>query len=524
MGTVALGLTLALTHATVGYGVDSSVYLGVAHNLVNGRGPTVPMTFYTDHYSPARAFGFHGAVPSTHFPPLYSIALALLQELGLTATTAARTTAVALHAINASLVVLVFSRILTVGRWPAAIAGAALLFTIDTWLVSHSFAMSEALLITMMLASFLVLARHLATGSRTTLALLATFAAAAVLTRWVGISVGFTGAVLLIGRVGWPRRMRVVHASFVVGAAIGAAGGWSLYGRLAGGSEPRLLAVHAPARFLGSLLQVVTGWFAPTLWAGIVLGAALVLASTVAALRTPRGIDGDGPVTVSERTWLLRAGAVFAVAYVVVVFVSRTFLDISIPTGGARGILAAFEGPRIYVPLLPVVLGALLATLDWTVTILMPSRSRAAGLVVPIACVAFAILPPSHLTEAYDQTSRLIAGVNRPPSLALLAVRHLPVGAPIATNEPSAVYSQAGRPCLMVPLGRIAVTGETNPDYEREITEMATLLVRHHGYLVLGSGGFGTPVAAGAADFSKRSRLVPLTVTPTVSVYRVEAQ
>ena len=66
-------------------------------------------------------------------------------------------------------------------------------------------------------------------------------------------------------------------------------------------------------------------------------------------------------------------------SYVIVVFVSRTFLDISIPTEGAKGILAAFEAPRIYVPLLPVVLVALLATVDWVVATLAPSGARSAG-------------------------------------------------------------------------------------------------------------------------------------------------
>jgi hypothetical protein len=85
LGLTAVAVTVALTHKTMGYGVDSAVYLGQAHNLVTGRGPTVPMTFYTDHYPPAAAFAFHGAVPSTHFPPLYAALLALLEAVGLSA-------------------------------------------------------------------------------------------------------------------------------------------------------------------------------------------------------------------------------------------------------------------------------------------------------------------------------------------------------------------------------------------------------------------------------------------------------
>ena len=174
-------------------------------------------------------------------------------------------------------------------------------------------------------------------------------------------------------------------------------------------------------------------------------------------------------------------------------------------------------------PLLPVVLVALLTTVDWVVATLSPSGARSAGLVVPVACVLVAILPPSHVAQAYDQTSALIRGVSSPLSPALQTVRRLRPGAPIATNTPSTVYGRAGRACLMVPLRRIAVTGRTNPEYEPEIAQMARLLIRNHGYLVLAAGGFGASTAAGASEFAKWSRLVPLALTPSLSVYRIDA-
>lgn len=518
---MAFGVTLALTRSDVGYGVDSSVYLGVAHNLVTGRGPTVPMTFYTDHYPPVRAFGFHGAVPSTHFPPLYPSVLAAFEALGFTATSAARITVALLHAVDAVLVTVILSRVLTRRRWSSAVVGTLVLFTVDTWLVTHSFAMSEPLLVAIVLAWILLVARHLTSGSRTTLAWVAVLAAAAVSTRWVGVSVGVAGAVLVLGRRGWPQRVRVTNAAVVLGAAIGAGGAWSLYGRIAGGSEPRLLAVHAPGDFLGSLLQVVTGWFAPTAWAGIVLGAALAIAAVATVMRVPV-VAGDAHEDVSERTWILTAGAVFAVVYVIVVYVSRTFLDISIPTDGAKGLLAAFEAPRIYVPLLPIVLVAVLAGIDRMGVALAPGTGVGASAVLA-ACVLFAVLPPSHVDDAYDRTATLIRGVSSPPSPALLAVPALPRDAPIATNVPSTVYSRTGRSCLMVPLRRIAVTGRVNRDYEREVEQMAFVLVQHHGFLVVAANGFGASTAAGASDFARWSRLVTVAAADGVAVYRVDA-
>ncbi|MBV8950568.1 MAG: hypothetical protein JOZ99_06820, partial [Actinobacteria bacterium] len=257
LAILAVAITLALTHETVGYGVDSSAYFGVAHNLVTGRGPTVPMTFYTDHYPPARAFAFHGAVPSTHFPPLYPMMLAGFEAFGLSAAAAARWSSTIVHTLNLVLVGLVLSRVLVRARWIGAFAAAAILLTIDAWLVTHTFAMSEALFITTVLAFLLATSRHLATGSRGALVLAASCAAAAVLTRWVGVSVGVAGAGLILAHRGWVWRMRVARAAVIAGAAATSGLGWALYGRIAGGSSPRLFAYHPPQRFIGPLFDVL---------------------------------------------------------------------------------------------------------------------------------------------------------------------------------------------------------------------------------------------------------------------------
>jgi hypothetical protein len=261
----------------MGYGVDSAVYLGQAHNLVTGRGPTVPMTFYTDHYPPAAAFAFHGAVPSTHFPPLYAALLALVEAVGLSAGAAVRWWSATLHALNLVLVLVavMLSRVLTRKRWIGAIAGAVVLLTIGTWLSTHAFALSEALFLTWMLAALVILSRYLETSSPRLLSLVALCAAAAVLTRWVGVSVAVTAGALILARRGWPLRARFGRAAIVVGTAAASGCAWALFGRREGGASPRLRAYHPPGRFVGPLLDVVSGWFVrPDHSAGVLLGIA----------------------------------------------------------------------------------------------------------------------------------------------------------------------------------------------------------------------------------------------------------
>jgi hypothetical protein len=462
-------------------------------------------------------------VPSTHFPPLYPGVLALFESFGMSAAAAVRSSSTIIHGLNLMFVALVLSRVLVRRRWVGATAGAAVLLTIGTWLVTNAFAMSEALFIASLLAFLLVVSRHLATASHSTLILTASCAAAAVLTRWVGVSVGIAGAGLIMTRGGWPLRARFGRAAAVMGATATAGFAWALFGRIAGGSSPRLLAYHPPQRFLGPLFEVLSAWFVRSEpWAGVALGLAFVLGVGAAATRRQPAND-EVADEEPERIWLLRGCATFAVIYVLVVYAARTFFDASIPTSDAKGLLAAFEAPRIYVPLLPVLLVVALATIEWIgAAVLRTQRMVLAGLIVPITCVVFATVPPSHLRTAYHDASRLVDAARNQPPVVVKAVRFLPPDATIATNFPSSVYANTGRPCLMVPLREVPVTGEKNRNYDREVAEMTAVLVQHHGYLVLLPAGLGGQTTPSAAEFARWSRLVPVGVFPDGVIYRAD--
>jgi hypothetical protein len=478
------------------------------------------MTFYTDHYPPAVAFGFHGAVPSTHFPPLYSMVLALFEGVGLSAGSAVRWSSAMFHAVNLLLVAVMLSRVLTRRVWTGAIAGAAVLLTIGTWLSTHTFALSEALLLTCTLGALLALSRYLVTSSPRALAVLATCAAAAVLTRWVGVSVAVTAGVLIMARRVWPVRARLGRAAIVVGAGATAGFGWALFGRIAGGSSPRLLAFHPPARFVGPLLEVLGTWFVrpePAAGVVLVLGAALGVGVVMAVRGMPEHLSED-----TQHTWLLRSCAVFAVTYVVMVYGARTFFDASIPTSGAKGILAAFEAPRIYMPLLPVVLVLVLAAIErMAAAYLRGPRARWAGIAVPVVCIALATFPPSHVVDSYRDTSRLVTATRPRSSPLIRAIEFLPPDATIATNMPSTVYGATGRSSLMVPLRRIPVTDAPNSHYNRDAAEMAAVLQRHNGFLVLFPAALGVSSSTDTTTLALYSRLVTVAKYPEGTIYRV---
>ena len=149
-------------------------------------------------------------------------------------------------------------------------------------------------------------------------------------------------------------------------------------------------------------------------------------------------------------------------------------------------------------------------------------RLALAGFVVPLACLVFATVPPSHLTAAYHDASLLVDATRSRPLPAVRAIRLLPRDATIATNFPSSVYAGAGRPCLMVPLRRLPVTGEDNPDYRREVAEMTAVLLQHHGYLALYPSAIGSLTTIDTIEFARWAHLVPVAASPDGIIFRVD--
>ncbi len=91
-GLAAIGAALGFLLVRHGVNVtdDSDTYIGVARNLADGRGLTVPFTNVLDVFSPARAAGFHGEVPFVLFGPLLSLVLAPFERINVASVDALR--------------------------------------------------------------------------------------------------------------------------------------------------------------------------------------------------------------------------------------------------------------------------------------------------------------------------------------------------------------------------------------------------------------------------------------------------
>jgi len=162
---------------------DSSAYVGGAVNLLGGYG-----------YS--RLSGGGEVKPITHFPPMFSIILALVGLTGINIIRAARFMILLLYGFNAVLVAI--SLLVITRRNFVSLLGAFLFATNSVFLRVHSMLMSEPLFITFCLLSGLFLAHFFNEKHRRWLFFAGLFAGFAALTRYAGLALFLTAILTIV--------------------------------------------------------------------------------------------------------------------------------------------------------------------------------------------------------------------------------------------------------------------------------------------------------------------------------------
>jgi hypothetical protein len=463
---------------------DSAAYLGTAHELRAGHGPSVPSTFWWDTYSPRIALGFDGHVPSSHFPPGYPLLLALSSAWFL---------GIALVFVNAVLIGLFAARLSSCRSWVVAAVPVALLVLVPDargatggpgWFPLHTSALSEPLFMALATGALLLLPR--AVTSNRMLALATALAAGALLTRYIGIAVALTLLLVLMARGQWRRGLVAAGATLVPLVVFL---GWVT---VRGGGSARMVQFHLAAnngrffRFAGYSFFPFAG---PNAWRTI--GVVVVTAAFVAALWATRALRDD----------LYRAGVVYVVAYLVLVVLTRTFLDANTP----------FDA-RLLAPIRGIVyaLGVALAYE------LLQRLTKPVWAAATIGVVALALVVANwgEQRKLYDTMD--VARLVRTPSEQALA--SLPKDALIVTNTPDVVWNRAGRASYMLP-GRVTyITRARNANYERDLDEWKRVLAARPSYAFFGLAPIaGLPTAADLAPL----RLTPVVRSGDETLYRI---
>ena len=403
---------------------DAVFYVGTAGNWIDGQGFTPPP----------------GLPPLEHFPPLFTAVLAALGKLGLDPLDGARlVNALAFAAI----VVLVGGVVRARSGSPSAALAASVLTAAAVDLLTYSAsALSEPLFIVLGVGALVGVAAYLDRPSPALLAGTSALAAAAFLTRYVGIALVLAGVTALLGRRRW------VAAGVFGVVAVAPVAAWLTWAGGRGTSDRPIVLHMFGGEYLGQAARPLSQWLVP--WPkppiGLLLALLLVAVGVLVARRLPASA-GPG----SHLTWVLLT---FTVAYLAVLLANRTFTD-------ASGRLDA----RFLAPLHPIAILLVVPAL-WRRKLPAPALALA-GVLVSAQVVGAAAWTAGGLTD--DGISRrgyTAAAWER----STLITRVAGLDGPLYTNAFDALFLHTGRSSLPIPAERDYLTGRPNPRYADELT------------------------------------------------------
>lgn len=449
------GLALVAFSTPKGLGLvnDSVAYINGARGLVEGSGY-------------GRLAGDGTIKPITHFPPGFSVVLALFGLVGMDAIPAARIVNLGLFALNIVLVGLLAQRAAR-SQWAGVLAAALFAFS-ESLLSVHAYALSEPLFLTFTMGSMLALLRAIelfppkAYNAGWVMALVVSgdLAGLAYLTRYVGLALLPVGVVvLLLTTGGWKQRLQ--RAAIFLGGALLWIIVWTVRNAaLVGSATNRTFAYHAISQ--ENLLDGVRNLWAFVLprriplfdllpgevWVGLT-GLALALLAAGLIWGLLRALRGERE---SLAAWMV--GLHFA-AYLGMIVLSMTFVDAS----------TTFE-ERILAPMF----ADAIILLAWGFIRAM----RSAAVSYRPALVLLAVLVVLSFADDARKTALELrvdgqgfASSYWTNSMVLDDVRQLPRQVTIYSNRISALTLLADRQAIALLSPIDPVTREPRPNFER---------------------------------------------------------
>jgi hypothetical protein len=501
---------------------DSGAYVGMAENFRHGRGLTMPFDLATDRFSPVEVYRFGGAVPSTHFPPLYSIFLAIFAA-GRSIWDGARTIAVIVMVVNLYLATVLTMRMLPARRqWVALAVPFVIAIPLGNppgWIIQDATVGSEPLFHAWWLGAFLALSYWLERRRPGALRIAVGLTAAALLTRHVGFFCVFVlaGTVFLALRGSIGSRLAARRAALLGGISVVPWAAVMFWGHLAGGDEGgglRELVVHPMGGTKDALLRVITTWFLPPRWTDAARNLALLaIVAILAVMLVQLRHCGAVGMPLTSRAIAARPGGATLLMvlaaiplYIATVLLSRTFFDASIPIDD-----------RIFSPVRPMLAMVLIVTIGW-VTVHMRTALAAAV----VAAITFAIVHP-HFDRQRAFVQHLADTDQGKPFPELDIVRASAPGTLVVSSSPDVVFAVAGHPAVMTPKHNVVVADRPNRCYDRDVAEVVELLRQHGGYVYLTVAASLYGNSTDAIELSRSLNLRLVAQGPAGELYWVDA-
>jgi hypothetical protein len=204
--TLGSGIVLNNTPWRIGVVDDSVFYLSSAENFLSGEGFSWPI-------------GGDELKPLTHYPPFFPLTLAFLGWLGLDMVSAARILIALLFGANVALIGYAVHRFTE--SWRAGLTASSLALLSPIMIDAHLLALTEPLMLFLLLLALIFLVDHLREGGKKALLFAGILTGLICITRYAGLAFLGAGAVALVVLGRGVRRQRYSNAiSFTILGAI----------------------------------------------------------------------------------------------------------------------------------------------------------------------------------------------------------------------------------------------------------------------------------------------------------------
>lgn len=445
---------------------DSVVYIGGAENILAGNG-----------YS--RTSGGGEIKPLTVNVPLYSYSLAAVARTGLDLIKAGWVISLVCLGLNGLLCALLAQRLTGSKGW--SLVAAILVVSSDSVLKAHSFALSEPLFITLMLAALILMSYAVERKSWIFPAAAGLIVSLAYMTRYIGLSLLATGVVVFfLFSSNW--KERVMKIGWFVGFGLLGAVAWFTRNLMVSGTAANRSLLYHPLTVdklqegTQTLLQFLfpdrfnLHPIAPAFWDGFAI--AMIFGKIILAYLFWRGFKISPKFSGSNHIQTALIVVLQSLFYLVVLFLSLTLLDAS----------TALEN-RI---LVPVFVGVILVVVYLLNYLWMRKQTWAPWLSAAIALIIV-------LANLYDGRRAVIdlhtdgqgyASAYYRNSQTIDALKRMPPST-IWTNRVPAVNLLADRPAyaLLAPIDPL--TRQKRPNYDSSLQGIRTSVLNGNAFLVV---------------------------------------
>jgi hypothetical protein len=484
LAVLAILIVSLATPFGIGINPDSTVYIDAARNLLEGQGLVV-------------LTGSGEMNPLTHYPPLYPAVLALFTRAGsllagVSIESVARVLNSFLLGANLLLVGVAIKDYVRDSYW-LPFLGALLTLTAPDVVGIHTFALTEGLFIFLSLSGLVSLSRYLQTKRGPCLVVSAAAIAMALLTRYVGIALIFTGVFILLIINGRTLRRRCLEALIFGLISCAPMALWVVRNTRSGeGLSDREFVFHS-----AGLRQIVAGFSTVASW--LLLGKVrtdlriifFVVEIAAASLfiyylrRRRRAhilVQENHPEKASAGE-TLRMGRssplpiillIFIVSYIGFLIFTALFVDAdTVPD--ARALVP------VHVAAIVLVCGLAGKTFEF-----FSERRTIRTTFVTIAIVfvvSYSIRGAIWFTPT-RQDGQGYASRAWKESETISHIKNLPPGVPIYSNGYDAIHYLTNRPAIYISEKVKHGTGRVNENYKSEVESMGRALDERSGVLV----------------------------------------